>query len=352
MAVVWSWAFGAETHAILTDMGFSGYGTYTSQAPTSTAADIYTYPAFPGTKYSWSTPVFKTIQTPTSAGWTDEGTVAVAIKANTDWYDNAIVPLIKVNMPLHSINVYCTNRGTGTITLYVGTTLVGTTTLTVNDWHYLALKYDVSTPGAWTAELWVNNPASATIPAGGLSYAGAAQTSGFYESGGFSQTALALTAQFIVYDSATAIATAKVPYFVSRIAPTADTGEVGTWAPSTGGTNYGVTDGDGVTGFDKTTYTREATPSSSENVVTQTPALNVALGVVSGSVLGATNHTWSSGTAIQCKAYVGVGGSFSSGGATVTPDAADPTYAFDTSPTAGSGAVGASDVIELKYQIV
>ena len=343
MAVVWSWAFGAEAYTVMVDMGFTVPVTTGTNAPTSLAADTYTYPAFPGTKYSWSTGAVRRLQYP-GAAWTANGTVAVAVKANTSWYSSNICPLIQVHTGSgRSIYVYCTNVGTGTVALYVDSVLAGTTTLTVNDWHYLALKYDVSTVN-WTAELWVNNPASATISGTSTDVA---ETSGFYESGGFSGAA-ALTAQLIVYDSATAIGTAKVPYFVSRIAPTADTGSVPfPWVsgPSTGATNFGVTAGT----FDETTYTRESTPVSSDNMVTETPALNVALGLASGSLLGATNHTWSSGTALQCKAYVGVGGSFSSGGTTVTPDAGDPTYAFDTLD--GSGFTNTS-VLQLKYQIV
>ena len=351
MAVVWSWAFGAETQTKLLEMGFTFYDPLGggTQAPTSTAADTYTYPAFPGTKYSWSSSLFKTINTPISAGWTDNGTVAVAIKAGLDggtpaWYAHAtLCPLIEVNFGGKYISVRCKNALSGEMALYMnGVEQATTFTLTLNNWHYIALKYDVRA-NPWTAEVWVNNPASATTT-GSASLS--AESSGYYRTGGFTNSVGSLLAQLTVYDSTTAIADAKVPHFVSRIAPTNDVAGVGSWSPAAGsGAQCAVTAGT----FDKTSHTRESTPSSLDSVITETLNLAVSLGVAGVPVQGATNHTWSAGTAIQAKAYVGVGASYSTGGATVTPSAGTQTYAFDTSAT---GAIVVTDAIRLKYQIV
>ena len=54
-----------------------------------------------------------------------------------------------------SINVYVTNAGAGTISMFVDNILGGTTSLTASNWHYLALEYDMSGT-TWTATLYVD----------------------------------------------------------------------------------------------------------------------------------------------------------------------------------------------------
>lgn len=343
MAVVWSYAFGAESSSVLADMGFVIVVAGGTNAPTSTAADTYTYPAFGGTKYSWSTSAVRRVATPALA--VVDGAVTVAIKANTDWYASSNSPLLRLNGSSgQNINFYCTNSGTGTMSLYVDNTLAGTTTLTLNDWHYLAFVYDVSGT-TWTCDLHVNGSVAPTI-SGSDNSGVSASTTVTYETGGFSNT-LALCAQIIVHDSSSGLSTVRTPYFATRIElNTPVAGDVtGTW--TAGGTGPPANNLAAVSGsFDKATYTQNSAPSSSDSIKFDTVALNTALGLTSGSVLSATNHSWSSGTALQAQAYAGVGGSYTAGDA-VTPDASDSTYAFGTKNT-----LSGTDVVQCKYQIV
>ncbi len=341
MAVTWSWAFGSETLAVLTGkMGFtSPVGGGTQQA-NSAAGNTYTYASFPGTKYSWQTSANRSLDTPGSA-FQANGTVAMALRANTDWYTGSGAPLIQIETGSgKDIIMYATvGGGTATISCYINGVVKGTFTLTANDWHYLAINYNVS-GGTWSASFWLDGVQQVTSTEGAT-----AETTGFYRSGGFSNSAEALCGQIVVYDSATAAATAAAPIFVTRVAPNADTSEVGTWTPSTGATNIGVTAGDPL---DVTTYTQEAAPSSADNVVTEVNNLAAQLGAsAAGAAISATNHTYSSGTGVVVNASTGVSGSYVTGG-NVTPNAADTTYAFGTK---SSGMTG-TPTIQCKYTVV
>jgi hypothetical protein len=313
----------------------TGGGT---QQPVTGAANVYSYPAFPGTKYSWEVSPVRALQTP-AGSFINAGTLTVAAKMNTAFYNSATSPLIQVQGgSSRSINVYCTTSATGVFSLFMDTVLVGTFTLIVANWYYVALVYDISTVN-WTADLYIDG----ALVLSGVSVEPSGETTGFYEVGGCGQNAL--FAQIISYDANTATPTAVAPIFCSRLAPNADTAEVGAWTPSVGATNVGVTAGDP---FDNTTFTQEATPSSGDNVETEVDNLVAQLGLTAGTVLGATNHTYSSGTGVQAFASCRDSGGAYVDGSTITPDASDTTYAF---ATATVGLTGTS-TIDCKYEIV
>ena len=228
------------------------------------------------------------------------------------------------------------------MSLYVDNTLAGTTTLTLNDWHYLAFVYDVSGT-TWTCDLYVNGSVAPTL-SGSDNSGVSASTTVTYETGGFSNSSLALCAQIIVHDSTSAVSTVRTPYFATRIELNTPVGGdvTGTWSPVVAANNLAAVSGS----FHKTKYAQNSAPSSSDSIKFDTAALNTALGLTSGSVLSATNHSWSSGTALQAQAYAGVSGSYTAGDV-VTPNASDPTYAFGTKNT-----LGGTDVVQCKYQIV
>ena len=342
MAVTWSWAFGSETLAVLTGkmeyVSPTGGGT---QQPTSAAGDTYTYASFPGTKYSWSTTYGRSLNTPGGA-FQANGTVAMALKSNTDWYASANAPLIHIETGSGKEIVMRPSVGGGvaTVSCYIHGTLAGTFTLAANDWHYLAINYNVS-GATWNASFWADGVQKAT----GTGISASAETTGYYRTGGYSDNSVALCGQIVVYDSATAAATAAAPIFVSRVAPNADAAGTGTWTPSTGATDFGVTAGDPL---DVTEYTQEATPSSADNVVTEVNNLAAQLGAsAAAAAISATNHTYSSGTGVVVNASTGVSGSYVTGG-NVTPNAADTTYAFGTKSTGMTG----TPTIQCKYTVV
>ena len=340
MAVVWSWAFGAETHTELALMGWSGVNNQT--VPTTGAGKVYTYASFPGTKYSLETREGYVVQAPPILP--NIGSFATAFKGQTS-YDNGGVALEVrgIDGPYtNKIDMYVTNEGAGTFTARIDGTVVGTVTLPVGDWHYVSITYDMST-----------TTTSASFYANGTLFASGTDTSYTFAHSGVLLRAGglghylpegSLHAQFIAYDSGTSAADAATPIFVSRLTPNADTSTVGTWTPSTGATNIGVTAGDP---FDNATYTQEATPSSGDNVVTEVNNLSTQLGLTPGVVRGGTAHTYSSGTNLTAFASIRDSGGAYSDGATVTPDESDTTYGYSTS----TGLTGSS-TINLKYEVV
>jgi len=347
MAVVWSWAFGNETKTDLESfMAFQfpvGGGT---QAPQTGTGDVYTYAAFPGTKYSWGTSSNRLLIAPTiNLG---AGRVAVAVKAQTDWYGGTGAPLLQVTGIADPNDMvaymYVSNASTGAISCYVDNTFAGTTSVTVSNWHYLCISFDfgVTTPNSATATFFVDGTQVAT----GTDSSGptGTETQVQIKNGGFAGYGnLALTAQIIAYSDATSEADAATPKFVSRLAPNADTSTTGTWTPSSGATNVGVTAGT----YDNAEYTLETTPSSGDQVITEVNNLATQLGVTPGIVAGATNHTYSSGTNLQAFASVKDSTGVFVDGATVTPDQADTTYAYATTT-----AVTGSSIINVKYEVV
>ena len=337
MAVVWSWAFGAEDQTVLAEMGFNSVNGFPA-APTSAVGETYTYPAFPGTKYSWETGAFRWLEYPIQATEIT-GSVAVAIKALGNWYSNVNGWLIGFGTGSgRNIYCYCSNVALGTISCFVDNVLAGTFAATAGDWHYISITYDVSTVN-WTASFWKDGVQVATGTSTEV-----AETVVRYRNGSFGNGS-GLAAQIIVYDSATSAADAATPLFVTRLPPNADSSTVGTWVPSAGATNIGVTNNNP---FDNTTYTREAAPASGDNVVTEVNNLVAQLGLTAGSVLGATNHTYSVGTALQAFASCRDSGGVYADGTTITPDASDTTYCF---ATATAGLTGTS-TIDCKYEIV
>ena len=341
MAVKWSWAFGQETAPTLRDdMGWQNNNNPSSVAPSTTFT--YTYAGSP-TRYSITIDDgflanYLTIPTAATAvtGW-----VAIPFYIDGSYSQNINLLSIEGGTGARRVYIYMNNAGAETFNLYVDNVFKETFVMPANNWNYLALKYDMSGT-TWSGQVFLDGaPITAAYTDGGATAETSTETTLGGIAGGTRNTYIG---QIIIYDD---LADAgEVPIFCTRIAPNADTSETGTWVPSAGATNFGVTNNDP---FDSTTYTEEATPSSGDDVVTEVNNLAVQLGVVSGSVIGVTNHTYSSGTAIDAFASVRDSGGVFVDGATVTPDASpDTTYAF---ATATVGLTGAS-VIECKYEIV
>lgn len=349
MAVHWSWAWGNEPLATLLNMEFESPTVGMTQQPTS--ATTYTYPTSP-TRYAWETSAVRTIKFPTKA-FINAGTVAIPIQAQTAWYAGSNNPLIEVFSGTSNkrIRVFCENSGSGLIHLEVDDQEVAAGTLTTNNWHYLALQYDMSGT-TWTASLYIDGVLAATTSDTGL----AAATSGYYRTGGYATVGNALCGQLIVYTAGTAIADAKTPIYVTRLSPQNDLAGVapaGSWSPA-------AAPGSGPPGtvcalisnnpLNTATNTTLSPAASTNNMITQATGLNTLLSATSTDIRGVTAHSYSSGTSVNARAAVDGGGGYVEG-SIVTPDTSDTTYAFATYDATTSGAISNTGNINFKYKI-
>ena len=334
MAVKWSWAFGNETPTIMVDyMGWSFVQTSTFRNEAVTTP-VYTYASYPGTKYSMALS-------------DDDVNVPAGVVPVQGWYSVAMQPTVsyrpyqvflRVNGGASGRSIYIQVISESAWNLYVDNVFKETFTApALGDWHYIALKYDMST-STWSGQVYVNGAAATASYTDARSAETSADALFRGMTDGYKQTFMA---QIIFYDDLAD--SGETPLFVSRIGPTADTSETGTWAPSSGATNFGVTANNP---YDNATYTQEATPSSGDNVVTEA-VLATELGLTPGIVRGGTNHTYSSGTNLQAFASIRDSGGAYTNGSTVTPDQADTTYAYGTS----TGLTGSS-TINVKYEVV
>mgnify|MGYP003627957510 FL=1 len=338
MAVKWSWAFGQETPTQLkADMDFNFLNTSQSNVNSTIT---YTYAGSP-TRYSMGCDGGAEFTLPT-ASFPVTGWIATAVYFNATAYA-AYAYLIKCKSQSGKfIAIYNESTLGPTMGLYVDNALKETFAApSFNDWHYFALKYDMSVTNAWTGRVYINGSA---VTSSWTDTSATAATSGSCVLEGCTNlNESTIFAQIIIYDSLGDAG--ETPLFVTRLPPNADTGEVGTWVPSTGATNIGVTNNDPL---NIATYTQEAAPTSGDNVVTEVNNLVTQLGLTAGTVLGATNHTYSSGTNVQVFASIRDSGGTYVNGATITPDSADTTYGFGT---ATAGLTGSS-TIQCKYEVV
>jgi hypothetical protein len=247
--------------------------------------------------------------------------------------------------------------GTGTVALYVNGVLKSTSAVyDWSSWHYVALRWDMgsTTPGTWQGEMYIDGTLEGsgsdaqanTVVDLTVSY-GAAGTN----------TNPWLVGQIILYD---AIAdSGETPLFVTRVEPTADGTNVGTWTPSTGSDDFAVVDSP----FDTATFTEEASPTSGDKLEVLTSGaggtddLTTQLGISPGAVGAVTGHVYGVGQAITARAVVRDGPTAASSdaatGDTAIVDTANPTYATATATTK-SGAVAwtGSDAPALVYDVV
>ncbi len=341
MAVKWSWAFGQETATLLnTDMDWqmtSGLGSYVPDN-----AFTYTYAGSPGRyslKVNGGADFFLPVQSFSTSGWI----TMAAYNDAPSWQQNTFFLQVFGGNGRY-IAVYMSSAASNTFALYVDSTLKATFSLPIGNWYYWALQYDMSA-SPWSGRVFVDGVAVTAA----FTDVQVAQTTGSYHCEGFSGGSTTYFAQYIVYDD---VADAgEVPKFVTRINPDTDSSEVGTWTPSAGATNVGVT---AIDPFDPATYTEDATPVSGENVVT-TFAADIAtqLGLSPTSIDGVTTHAYASGTAIDSFAAAGAAGAFFNGD-NFTPDLADTTYGYATAPLNPSTVAAwvGTDTVQTKFEIV
>lgn len=321
MPVKWSWAWGPETTTELEEMGWD-WDNLSNGEPTTTIT--YTYVGSP-TRYSMRQDEYSLssgFRLPTEC-WSSEGWVCIPVYGSGSWNAGRSLLSIYGGGTGKRTYVYMNNAGSSTFSLYVDLVFKESFTMTANDWHYLALQYSM-TGSTWTGRVWVDGS-----PATGYhTDASTAETSGYYRIEGCAAgTRETYIGQCLIYDSEMSDSGA-VPRFVTRIEPTTDTGEVGTWEPSVGSTNYEVLSGS----WDDSTFTENSGSSVGHNVRIQAQNLATQLGISPTSIDGITVHTWASGSGQNGFTAISDNDSNWDNGTAITPDTNDPTYCFATAP--------------------
>ena len=339
MAVKWSWAFGQETPTQLNDdMGWSVNAPANNGISTTFT---YTYAGSP-TRSSFTADGSAEFDLPVSSfaltGW-----ITLAVYNDSANWSAGNYPIRVFAGASRYIGIYMSNAASNTFELYVDNLFKQSFTMTLNNWNYIALKYDVSVAD-WSGQVYLNGAAVTTAHTRNFT---GAQTTGNYRLEGFSTTnESTYFAQFIVYDD---LADAgETPLFVTRLPPNAANAADTTagWAAVGAGTTLLATNTDPL---DTAKYAQEATPVSGDKISTEVNNLIAQLGLTAGTVRGATNHTYSSGVNVQVFASCRDSGQASyTDGATITPDSADTTYGFGTTTTG----LGGSSTIQCKYEVV
>lgn len=351
MAVSWCWAFGQESSAVLEgqmEWEFDNISAANGQ-PSNTFT--YTYVGSPP-RFSWAqgsgfnaTHFTLPAKAFVPAGWVtfaiyNDGTTGGAYLTN-----NRVVQVTGA-ITTRAIWIQVQNGGTSTFSLFVDNVFKASFTMVINNWHYVALQYNMGV-NPWEGRVFVDGTAATALftdpqnveTLGAVTFQ--AITSG---------TRTNYFAQAAIYNSTAD--TAELPRFVTRISPDTDSSDTGTWVPPSGaGAQVAVTANDP---FNNATFTEDAAPASGDQVTTTFAApLSTQLGVAAGLIDGITGHSYSSGTAIQCFAATGAAGAFTSG-ANYTPDLVDTTYGFATAPINPATAVAwaPGDTVQLKYEIV
>ena len=356
MAVYWSWAWGNETALQLNDeMGFNPSTTAAGNIAPRTDV-IYTYLGSP-TRYSLGTTSIRYIETPASA-WINNGWVCVPIYATDTWRsDVSSAPIISSLGNEVSVRLYISNTTTGELTSNINGGGFNNTNssagfLTLNDWQYVALKYDLSTSNP-TADVYVDGVLRVN---GSVAWSDSPSTSGVYRTGGFSNQGSfpsAYIGQIIVYDTGSlASGNPYDPIFCSRVEPTIDETGVGTFTPSTGVDNYAVLDSP----FDSSIYTANTSSNVGDRVVCQASGASgfySQLGTTPTEIRGVTVHGWASGSGQD--GFVGISDNNSTydTGSHITPDISDPTYAYATAADQPSNAAAwnTGSLLYVKYEV-
>jgi len=353
MAVKWSWSFGAETAEELETAGWDPQSTNVAHI-TEDNSRIYTYVGSPS-RYSLNMRRGYQIAAPpgvvSPSGW-----VAVAFYCNDvfdQWYQDRHIIMIKDDRG-KAISIYCDNNATQTVKLKVGDTNdpAGAFTVSQNDWHYIALQYDM-TSSVWSARWYLDGVAMGTLTSDASEEATTAQELRLSVAGISDADALGTWyGQIIAWDDKLGDA-GEISKFATRIQPGIDTAEGGVWNPSTGATNWEVLSGTMATG----TYTEIAGAVVGNYVTCQASTgagvdISDMVGVIPTSIHGVTCHGLVSGSGPYGKVSLGDDNSNWVTGTNVLPAIADPKYAFATAPSQSSGGVWTSaSTVYLKYEV-
>tara|TARA_R110002124_G_scaffold89937_7_gene229778 strand:+ start:6758 stop:7819 length:1062 start_codon:yes stop_codon:yes gene_type:complete len=352
MAVKWSWPFGPETAEELETIGWDAQ--YVSPVyTTSSTSPVYTYPGSPE-RYSLNLYRDNIVKAPPSvvgaSGW-----VAVAFYCSDtfdSWYrDRHIISIKDENNK--AIAIYCSVDDTQNVGLRVGDTddPSGSFTVSQNDWHYVALQYDM-TSSVWSARWYLDGAPMGSLTSDAsedpatedqltLSIAGMSNLNGLKTWYG----------QIVTWDDKLGDSGA-VSRYATRVQLGKDTATAGSWSPSVGTDNFAVLSGTMVTG----TYVQNTAATIGNFLTCQISAsagLSLAnqLGTTPASINGVTAHGLVSGSGPYGLFALGDNNIDWSRGSTVLPTIADPKYGYATAVTGGSGVWSGTSTVYLKYEV-
>jgi hypothetical protein len=292
MALSWCWAYGQESGVDLVAMEWTLSSTSSAVMEPRTTHQ-YTYAGSP-TRYSWAMDHGSWVRPPASAVG-PQGAVAVAV-----YHDG--VPqngqyLLDIRGASNNRYVAAIMQATGAVKLYVDNTFKATTSVIPwqGQWHYVSLAYRMTTT-TWAGKLYVDGVLLVSAIDSGV-----AQTDSTVQiTGTANGDRTQYLAQIAIFDDF--LTTGEVARYITRFDVDADVSEVGTWTPSAGATNFGVVGGT----FDAATYTEEAVPSASDDVIVDLSTdLATKLGITPTAIDGVTCHTYSNGLGQTARAEVG-----------------------------------------------
>lgn len=341
----WSWMFSDEDDTTMGLLGWTLPGTGVDSANTY----IYSYAGDPmrlnGLRWSGTAYFGQTLTGPPNTAGTS-GSISVPIYlANTP---TTFYETIRIMKDGTSTTIAARPTGVSSLGLYINNILKETVSglQLQNAWNYITLKYDMSV-NPWSAQLFVNGSGSgisytesiAAAVATNFSFVGSSQTPGTNMYIG----------QVALYSDW--VDTEKIRY-VTRVNPTVDTSESGSWTPSVGSDNFAVISGS----FSTSQYCENTGSEIGQNVVCQvTGALGLItqLGMSPSVIDGVTVHCWASGSGQNAVAGVSDNNSVWTTGSAITPSSS-PTYGYSSVSTQPSdGAVwNATSSLYIKYEIV
>jgi len=352
MAVSWSWAWGPETAYELETMGWNWeYGHPTFGYPENTIT--YTYPGSPP-RYAWAQDKngsFDSFDLPAAISFSPDGWFCAPIYAAGAQDLGKKMISVYGATSAREISVVTDSYITGEFKLMINNVEKGTWSVTPEDWHYIALKYSMSSAAEWGAEVFVNGVSVAsgsTTPLNG-------ETNGYYKcQGSHSPT---YYGQFIIYDSLSD--SGQIPRYVTRVNPTLDTTSSGSWTPVGEASNFAALS----SSFDTTTYTNNPSADSGEMVVCKVSGalgLITQLGITPSVIDGITLHCWASGSGLNGRCGLSDTGDILTpgdwdNGFEVTPHINDPTYCFASSsarPSDDAYPWVATSPLFVKYEVI
>lgn len=347
MALHWSWSVGNETLTDLQAMGWTPNTAFGVLALTSDADKVYSYAGSP-TRYGWicdGNTGYMNLPQEAVAGL-NKGWVAVPWKSAvaTGHYTGQNVIRVE-GTSSEKIDVRMTSAGA--LSLYVSNTFKETTAaIDWLSWRYIALRFDMSV-SPWSGQVFVDGVAASSL----ATQADAAEPVGTIRVGpgpARLTTPDAYWSQVVVWSDTAD--DGEDPIFVTRVNPTADGTNIGTWTPSTGSDDFAVVAGP----YDAATYTEEASPSASDRCEVVSSTIATGLAITPTSVAGVTVHTYSEGQAITARAIVGDGGGSETAGTTAAISASNTSYTMATATVAPSDGLPweGSDSIDLVYEVV
>lgn len=355
MALKWAWHFDDESPTVLQDYGFAFQNTSTATNDrTTTAGEVWSYAAFPGTRYGWAISGANYTRFPPSVLPGSQGAIAIPYRSDGTTGDpnaNRMINILFLGSIAGSPNVWVSPPTSGANSLRLnmsggvgGAVSNDTSPLDLTTWHYYAVKFDLS-GATWSASLWIDGVQRASVSQGSQTQTAAVTN---MECRGLSSAGkVNFLGQVMIFDSASDAS--EVSRYVMPFDGTTDNvADIVGFPTLVGGASYNaVLDSP----LNTASYAEEATPTTGDRTSITGGTIASQMGITPPSIDAVVVHTVSVGEAIQAHAQVGDGTGVTDGAST-TISAAVPTYAYVTAPTRPSGgAWTGADTPELNYEI-